>query len=84
MMKMTNWRKSSHSQHMDSCVEVGRTSSWRKSSRSQNSGDCVEVGGLSGGAAVPDTKDRDGGYFVAAPTQRADFVAAVKGGRFER
>jgi uncharacterized protein DUF397 len=57
---------------------------WRKSSFSQSSSDCIEVGALSGGAAVRDTKDRDGGYFVASPGQWADFVAAVKGGRFER
>ncbi|MCI2422030.1 DUF397 domain-containing protein [Saccharopolyspora sp. K220] len=57
---------------------------WRKSSQSQASSDCVEVGALSGGAAVRDTKDRDGGFFVATPSQWSDFLTAVKAGRFER
>jgi hypothetical protein len=57
---------------------------WRKSSWSQNTDSCVEVGAFPAGAAVRDTKDRAAGYFVATATQWADFVAAVKGGRFER
>ncbi|MGW1678596.1 DUF397 domain-containing protein [Saccharopolyspora sp. NPDC002376] len=84
MTVVTNWRKSSHSQNGDSCVEVGRVASWQKSSHSQPNGNCVEVGALSGGAAVRDTKDRDGGYFVTTPIQWADFVSAVKAGRFAR
>ncbi|MEV0704200.1 DUF397 domain-containing protein [Saccharopolyspora sp. NPDC050389] len=84
MTRVINWRKSSYSQNTGDCVEVGRVTNWRKSSRSQSSADCVEVGALSGGAAVRDTKDRDGGFFVASPAQWADFVVAVKTGRFER
>ncbi|MEU5850416.1 DUF397 domain-containing protein [Saccharopolyspora shandongensis] len=55
---------------------------WQKSSYSNPNGNCVEVGRLSGGAAVRDTKDRDGGYFVATPAQWTSFIAAVKGSRF--
>ncbi|MDA3624908.1 DUF397 domain-containing protein [Saccharopolyspora sp. WRP15-2] len=84
MTSVSGWRKSSYSQNTDSCVEVGRTESWRKPSYSQPNGNCVEVGALSGGAAVRDTKDRDGGYFVTTPAQWADFVGAVKAGRFTR
>ncbi|PKW13737.1 DUF397 domain-containing protein [Saccharopolyspora spinosa] len=56
---------------------------WRKSSHSQNSGDCVEVGRLAAGAAVRDSKDAGGGYFVTTPMQWGNFVAALKAGRFE-
>lgn len=57
---------------------------WRKSSRSQQQTACVEVGRLGGGAAVRDSKDRGAGYFAVAAGTWASFVAAVKGGRFDR
>lgn len=63
---------------------MSRVENWRKSSYSGNQTNCVEVGELSGGAAVRDSKDRDGGYFVTDRSQWSAFVAAVKGGRFER
>ncbi|MER5394936.1 DUF397 domain-containing protein, partial [Saccharopolyspora sp. NPDC002686] len=69
--RVSNWRKSSHSQNGDSCIEVGCVGGWQKSSYSQPNGNCVEVGALSGGAAVRDTKDRDGGYFVTTPCVRS-------------
>ncbi|MDA3645867.1 DUF397 domain-containing protein [Saccharopolyspora indica] len=84
MGRVHAWRKSSHSQNTGYCVEVGRMASWQKSSYSQGTDSCVEVGALSGGAAVRDTKDRDGGYFVTTPAQWSSFVSAVKHGRFER
>ncbi|MEV0053827.1 DUF397 domain-containing protein [Saccharopolyspora shandongensis] len=57
---------------------------WKKSTYSHPNGNCVEVGRLSSGTAVRDTKERSAGYFVANASQWADFVAAVKTGRFER
>ncbi|MGW3471517.1 DUF397 domain-containing protein [Saccharopolyspora sp. NPDC000995] len=84
MTSVSGWRKSSYSQGTDSCVEVGRVDSWRKPSHSQNSGDCVEVGRLAAGAAVRDSKDPGGGYFVTTPMQWGNFVAALKAGWFKR
>ncbi|MEV0055552.1 DUF397 domain-containing protein [Saccharopolyspora shandongensis] len=55
---------------------------WRKSSRSGNQTDCVEVGRIGSGAAVRDTKDRAAGYFATTPDQWANFVSAIKSGRF--
>nr|WP_263254446.1 DUF397 domain-containing protein [Saccharopolyspora rosea] len=57
--------------------------SWRKSTYSATGGSCVEVGRLGGGAAVRDSKDRDGGYFTTTRAQWGAFVRAVKDGRFE-
>ncbi|QUH05361.1 DUF397 domain-containing protein [Saccharopolyspora erythraea] len=57
---------------------------WRKSSRSNQETNCVEVGRVGGGAAVRDTKDRAAGHFTTTGGQWSAFVAAVKGGRFDR
>ncbi|WP_190819468.1 DUF397 domain-containing protein [Saccharopolyspora pogona] len=56
---------------------------WKKSTYSHPNGNCVEVGWLSGGTAVRDTKDRDGGFFVVGRARWAEFVASVKSERFE-
>lgn len=59
---------------------------WRKSSFSGTETNCVEVGHntADNGAAVRDTKDRDGGYITIAPEGWADFMDAVKSDRFTR
>ncbi|MDG4758409.1 DUF397 domain-containing protein [Micromonospora sp. WMMD710] len=52
---------------------------WRKSTRSgSNGGDCVEVAdNLPGVVLVRDTKNRDGGTLVFAPTAWRAFVTHV-------
>lgn len=56
---------------------------WRKSTRSHQNTDCVEVGRTGdNGAAVRDTKNRAQGFFTTSPDQWANFMRAVKSGRF--
>lgn len=55
---------------------------WRKSSYSGNQTNCVEVGSTGDGAAVRDTKDREGGHFTTDHAQWSAFISAVKSGRF--
>ncbi|MEU7839745.1 DUF397 domain-containing protein [Micromonospora sp. NPDC049114] len=52
---------------------------WRTSTRSSNNGgDCVEVAdNLPGRVLVRDSKDRDGGTLIFAPTAWASFVGAA-------
>ncbi|MEV0699385.1 DUF397 domain-containing protein [Saccharopolyspora sp. NPDC050389] len=63
---------------------MSRVENWRKSSYSGNQTNCVEVGELPGGVAVRDTKDRCSGYLTADRAQWLAFIAAVRGGRFQR
>ncbi|GAA4898951.1 DUF397 domain-containing protein [Streptomonospora salina] len=53
---------------------------WRKSSYSNSKGgDCVEVADTAdNGAAVRDTKDRDGGHLELPSAEWAAFMRAVK------
>ncbi|WP_333779622.1 DUF397 domain-containing protein [Saccharopolyspora indica] len=54
---------------------------WITSSHS-HAGTCVQVRGVDGGAAVRDSKNQGGGYFVADRAQWSAFMAAVKADRF--
>jgi hypothetical protein len=56
---------------------------WRTSTRSSAT-NCVEVAGFDGGVAVRDSKDRGGPVLLFAQRQWRDFVAAAKGGEFDR
>jgi hypothetical protein len=58
---------------------------WRKSTRSDaNGGQCVEVADLpDGGAAVRDSKNRDGAVLLFTKGEWAAFVGGVKGGEFD-
>jgi hypothetical protein len=58
---------------------------WRKSTRSDgNGGQCVEVADLpDGGAAVRDSKNRDGAALLFTKDEWAAFVGGVKDGEFD-
>jgi hypothetical protein len=89
---ITGWRKNSHSNGADMCIEVG---SWRKSSRSTYNGSCVEAGtwktssACEGGAcleaasctcgvAVRDTMNREGPVLTFGARTWTRFVADLK------
>lgn len=56
---------------------------WRKSSYSTNGGNCVEIGeGATDVVPVRDSKDPHGPALTFTMEGWADFVSAVKGGRF--
>ncbi|MGI8308760.1 DUF397 domain-containing protein [Saccharopolyspora hattusasensis] len=75
------WRKSSRSNGAQNCVEVG----WQKSSRSNGTGNCVEVGQVVDLVGMRDSKLGDASPVLTVSRVRwADFVAAVKGGGFQR
>lgn len=57
---------------------------WRKASLSAHNGGCVEVAAnLSGITAVRDSKRPDGGAHVVSREAFAEFLADVKGGRYD-
>ncbi|WP_067824827.1 DUF397 domain-containing protein [Actinomadura kijaniata] len=58
-LSVVHWRKSSHSDHEEGCVEVAATH-WRKSRHSDHQQGCVEVADLRPAIAVRDSKDPDG------------------------
>jgi hypothetical protein len=81
------WFKSSFSGETgNNCIEVAPESAWFKSSySSENATACVEVADLTtaGRVAVRDSKDKAGPALVFSAAAFADFVAAVREGRFD-
>jgi hypothetical protein len=57
---------------------------WRKARRSSHNGGCVEVAAnLRGITAVRDSKRPEGGAHVVRKGAFAEFLADVKGGRYD-
>jgi hypothetical protein len=57
---------------------------WRKARRSAYNGGCVEIAAdLSGVTAVRDSKRPDDGAHVVSKGTFAEFLADVKGGRYD-
>lgn len=56
---------------------------WRTSSRSQDT-NCVEVASVDGEVLIRDTKNREDAVLAVTPRDWEAFVAAVKGGEFDR
>jgi len=57
---------------------------WRKARRSSHNGGCVEIAAnLRGVTAVRDSKRPEGGAHVVGRDTFAQFLADVKGGRYD-
>jgi len=57
---------------------------WRKASLSSHNGGCVEIAAnLRGVTAVRDSKTPEGGAHVVRRDAFAEFLADVKGGRYD-
>jgi Domain of unknown function (DUF397) len=57
---------------------------WRKARRSAHNGGCVEIAAnLPGVTAIRDAKQPEGGAHVIARDSFAEFLADVKGGRYD-
>jgi len=58
---------------------------WRTSSYSGSNNDCVEIADLaSGGRAVRDSKNPDGGFFRFTAGEWSTFIQGVKAGEFDQ
>jgi hypothetical protein len=57
---------------------------WRKARRSAHNGGCVEIAAnLPGVAAIRDSKRPEGGAHIIVRDSFAEFLADVKGGRYD-
>jgi Domain of unknown function (DUF397) len=57
---------------------------WRKARRSAHNGGCVEIAAnLCGVTAIRDSKRPEGGAHVVSRGSFAEFLADVKGGRYD-
>ncbi|QIZ39385.1 DUF397 domain-containing protein [Saccharopolyspora sp. ASAGF58] len=84
-MRTSRWRKSSYSAANGSCIEVANFENWQKSNYSGQSGSCVEVGQVVDLVGMRDSKlGNDSPVLTVSRVRWADFVAAVKGGGFQR
>ena len=58
---------------------------WRKARRSAHNGGCVEIAAnLPGVTAIRDSKRPEGGAHVIGRAAFAEFLADVKGGRYDQ
>jgi hypothetical protein len=55
---------------------------WRKSSYSGGGNNCVEVAEITGGCAVRDSKNPDGGHLTLGADLWRAFIADIKRGRY--
>jgi hypothetical protein len=57
---------------------------WRKARRSAHNGGCVEIAAnLPGVIAIRDSKRREGGAHVVGRRSFGEFLADLKGGRYD-
>jgi Domain of unknown function (DUF397) len=60
------------------------TAIWRKARRSAHNGGCVEIAAnLPGVTAIRDSKRPEGGAHIVARDSFAEFLADLKGGRYD-
>jgi hypothetical protein len=76
---MHNWRKSSHSDASNTCVEVAvlTATEWRKSTRSSDSNTCVEVAHVGPAVAVRDSKHPTGPILTLSAASFARLLRTV-------
>lgn len=75
------WRGAGRCSANADCVEVSLPR-WRKATRSAGNGNCVEVATLPTQVWLRDSKDPGGGHLTFCIDYWAQFVTAVKTGRF--
>lgn len=65
-------------------MDLSRAVAWRKSSYSGGGNQCVEVGIAPTAVGLRDSKDRSYGTLAVTPQRFADFLTAIKHGKFDR